>query len=67
MVETMSNIFDYRATRLSYMIVYEGGCLLCVAALTGFKDGPMVPPGLGQVAQLDLDDKDVQIVLRTVS
>jgi hypothetical protein len=49
------------------MIVHDGGCLLCVAALTGFKDGPMLSLGLGQVAQLDLDDKDVQIVLRTVS
>jgi hypothetical protein len=60
-------MFDYRATCLSYMIVHEGGCLLCVAALTGFKDGPMLPLGLGKVAQLDLDEIDVQIVLRTVS
>jgi hypothetical protein len=52
-------MFDYRATHLSYMIVHDGGCLLSVAALTGLKDGQMLPLVLGQVAQLDLDDKDV--------
>jgi len=48
------------------MIAHKGGCLLCVTALTGFKDGPMLRLGLG-VVRLGLDGKEMQIVLHTVS
>jgi hypothetical protein len=64
---TLSNVFDYRLTHLSYVLAHQCGCLLCVAALTGLKDGPMLSLAPGGVARLGLDDKDVQIVLHTVS
>jgi hypothetical protein len=47
------------------MIVYDSASSLCVAVRTGFEDGPMLHLCLGHAAQVD--DKGVQIVLRTVS
>jgi hypothetical protein len=62
---TLSNILDYRVTDLSYMVVYDCASSLCVTALAGFKDGPMLPLGLVHAAQVD--DISVQVMLRTIS
>jgi hypothetical protein len=63
----LSNVFNYRATHLSYMMVHDGSCLLCVAAFARCKDGPMLFLGLGRLARLDLNRKEMQIVLRAVA
>jgi hypothetical protein len=62
-----SSILNDRATRLGYVLTRQCGCLLCVAALAGLKDGPMLSRGLRQVAHVYLGGVDMQIVLRTVS
>ena len=61
----MPDIFYNRASDLIYMVAYDGCCLLCIPALTGFEDGPMLYLGLVHTAQMD--DIGMEVVLRAVS
>ena len=55
----VTNISDQSMTHLSYMIAHDGGCLLCVATLTGFEDGLMLALVLGKALRLDLHRKEM--------